>query len=42
MRTATREIAPQIAPRDCSKEDVAEGQYIRFGEGEFQCSVGYD
>ena len=30
MRTAAWEIAPQIAPRDCSKEAVGEGQYIRF------------
>ena len=38
MRTASRETAPQIALRNCSKEEVAEGQYTRFGEGEFQCS----
>ena len=30
MRTAAREIALQIALRDCSKEGVGAGQYIRF------------
>ena len=30
MRTAAQETAPQIALRDCSKEIVGEGQYIRF------------
>ena len=38
MRLASQETAPHIALRDCSKEEVVEGQYIRFGEGEFQCS----
>ena len=28
MRTAAREAASQIALRDCSKEEVGEGQYI--------------
>ena len=30
MRTAAQETAPQIGLRDCSKETVGEGQYIRF------------
>ena len=30
MRTAAWEAAPQISLRDCSKEAVGEGQYIRF------------
>ena len=30
MRTAAQETAPQIAPRDHSKEAVGEGQHIRF------------
>ena len=30
MRTAARETVPQMALRDCSKEAVGEGQYIRF------------
>ena len=30
MRTAAWEIAPQVALRNCSKESVMEGQYIRF------------
>ena len=36
MRTAAQETAPQIAPRDCSKDIAGEGQYRRFwGKGEF-------
>ena len=36
MRTIAREAAPQIALRNCSKEEVGEGQYIcDFGEGVF-------
>ena len=30
MRTAVREAASQIALKDCSKEAVGEGQYIRI------------
>ena len=30
MRTAARETADQRALRDCSKEAMVEGQYIRF------------
>ena len=30
MRTVAWETAPQIALRDCSKEAVGEGEYIRF------------
>ena len=30
MRTAAWEAASQIAPSDCSKAAVGEGQYIRF------------
>ena len=30
MRTAAWEIAPQLVLRDCSKEVVGKGQYIRF------------
>ena len=30
MRTAAWETAPQIALRDCSKQVMGEGQYIRF------------
>ena len=30
MRTAAQEVTLQIALRDCSKEAVGEGQYIRF------------
>ena len=30
MRTAAQEAASQIALRDCSKEVVGGGQYIRF------------
>ena len=30
MRTAAQETGPQIALRDCAKEVVGEGQYIRF------------
>ena len=30
MRTAAWETAPQSAGRDCSKEAVEEGQYVRF------------
>ena len=34
-RTAAQEVTLQIALRDCSKEAVGEGQYIRF-----QCRKG--
>ena len=30
MRTAAWERVPQIALRDCSKEAMEEGKYIRF------------
>ena len=30
MRTEAWEAAPQIALRECSKEAVGEGQYMRF------------
>ena len=30
MLIAAREISPQIALRDCSKEAVGVGKYIRF------------
>ena len=30
VKTAALETAPQIALRDCSKEVVGEGQYVRF------------
>ena len=30
MKTGVQETAPQTAPRDCPKEAVGEGQYIRF------------
>ena len=34
MRTTAWETAPQIALRNCSKEAIGKGQYIRdFGEG---------
>ena len=38
MRTAAQETASQIALRDCSKEVVVGGQYIKFGEGGVQCN----
>ena len=35
LRTAAWETAPLIVLRDCCKEVVGEGQYIRFLKGKF-------